>query len=81
MAKSVQKAIDKLDFLNQLLYDVSPELSNHILRDKLMRHIADIILKCRTELVSLHCQLSQERLNRRRRQRVLHELKQVSLSD
>ena len=81
MAKSVQKAIEKLDFLNQLLYDVSPDLNDFILRDKLIRHIADIILKCRTELVSVHHQLSQERLNRRRRQKVLNKFQEVSLSD
>lgn len=80
MCRAVKNAISKIDFLCEMVHDVSAELPDLNVKAKLLRQLVDIMLHCRKVLQQTSRTLQRERRDRRRRLRQLKRFKDLSLN-
>lgn len=79
MTKAVRDAISKIDFLCELVEDLSSELPDITVKDKLLSQLVDILLHCRKELCEASKPFERKVRDRKRRRKLLRRFKDVCL--
>lgn len=80
MMKALDSAISKIDFLCEMVRDLSSELPDLAFKEKLLTQLVEIMLHCKKVLLQASKQSRRERINQKRRRKLLRQLKDVSLN-
>jgi len=79
MSKALKEAICKIDFLCELVQDLSSDLPNISFKEILLSHLVDILQHCRLELCQHSKDLKRKVRDRKRRRKLLRSFKDMCL--
>jgi len=79
MSKALKATISKIDFLCELVQDLSSDLPDISYKETLLSHLVDILQHCKLELCQHSKDLKRKASDRKRRRKLLRSFKDVCL--